>query len=136
MNESRIFQRLRPLIASIFATILMAGAGWVRAGELVRVTSSFELGHAGAVIRQVARLFHDGLGRGGAEKLTREINAIPADQPKSWEYSVRYRGSMYPLQVRALLDDLGNLDLDFATAPEVAPAVRSAVDGYLTSHGL
>ena len=37
--------------------------------------------------------------------------------------------------IRALLDDLGMIDLDFATTPELAPAVRSAVDSYLNGHG-
>ncbi|MFT3907252.1 MAG: hypothetical protein QM718_13185 [Steroidobacteraceae bacterium] len=107
-----------------------------RADDLVRVTSSFELKHAGAVVRQVAKLFSGGLGKGGAEKLTKELNAMPSDLPRTWDYQVQYHGATYPLQVRALLDDLGMLDLDFATAPAVAPAVRGAVDGYLNSRGL
>jgi len=36
---------------------------------------------------------------------------------------------------RALMDDLGMIDLDFATGSDAAPAVRAAVDGYLNGKG-
>ena len=31
------------------------------------------------------------------------------------------------------MDDLGMIDLDFATTPDAAPAVRRGVDGYLNA---
>jgi hypothetical protein len=103
---------------------------------LVRVTSSFELKHAPAVLRQVARLFSKGFVRADADALAKNIDALRADQPQEWQYSVVYQGVGYPLRVRARLDDLGMLDLDFSTAAALAPAVRSAVDGYLNARGL
>lgn len=103
---------------------------------VVRVTSSFDVRHAGAVLRQVSRLMHAGFLRRDAEQLAHEIDALPADQSRQWDFTVTYKRVDYPLQVRARLDDFGMLDLDFFCPPPVAGAVRSAVDGYLNSHGL
>jgi hypothetical protein len=49
---------------------------------------------------------------------------------------VPWQGGSRPLRIRALLDDLGNVDLDFSTTPDVAPQIRRGVDGYLNSRGL
>ncbi len=103
---------------------------------VVRVTSSFDVRHAGAVLRQVSKLMHAGFLRRDADRLSHEIDALPADQSRQWDFAVIYKRSDYPLQIRARLDDFGMLDLDFFCAPPVAGAVRSAVDGYLNSHGL
>lgn len=101
-----------------------------------RVTTSFDVKHAGAVLKKVSKLFSAGFGREQTEQLTRAINDMKAEVPMSWEFQVIYQGSSYSLQVRALLDDLGMVDLDFATAPQLAPAVRAAVDGYLNGLNL
>ncbi len=47
---------------------------------LVRVTSSFEVGHASAVLKQVAKLFSDGFVRRDAEQVAHLIDALPAEQ--------------------------------------------------------
>jgi hypothetical protein len=122
-----------------FSGFSIIGVGAARSAdlpELVPVTSSFELKYASAVLRQVGKLFSAGFVRSDAEELRKEIDALEADQPKVWRYTVVYRGASYPLQVRAELDDLGMLDLDFFTVPQLAPPVRRAVDGYLNAHGL
>jgi hypothetical protein len=103
---------------------------------LVRITSSFEVKHAAAVLRQVAKLFHAGFVREDAEQVAGDIEALPADQSRRWEFAVTYKRVNYPLQIRARLDDFGMLDLDFFCAPAVAEAVRTKVDGYLNSRGL
>ena len=103
---------------------------------LVRVTSSFDVTHAGAVLRQVGKLFHSGFLRKDADSVARDILALPAEQTRLWSFSIVYKGSGYPLQIRARLDDFGMLDLDFFSAPAVAGALRGAVDGYLNSHRL
>jgi len=103
---------------------------------LVRVTSSFDVKHAGAVLRQVAKLMHAGFVRSDAERVARDIDVLPADQTRRWEFLATYKHQSYPLQIRARLDDFGMLDLDFFCAPPVAGAVRGAVDGYLNSRGL
>lgn len=102
----------------------------------VRITSSFDVRYAAAVLRQVGRLMHEGFVRRDAERVAREIDALPADQVRQWDFVVTYRRARYPLQIRARLDDFGMLDLDFLCPPPVAGAVRSSVDGYLNSHGL
>ncbi len=103
---------------------------------LVRITSSFEVKHAGAVLKKVAKLFRAGFIRKDAEQLATDINQLPAEQSRRWGFTVLYKGTSYPLQIRARLDDFGMLDLDFFCAASAAGAVREVVDGYLNSHNL
>lgn len=103
---------------------------------LVRVSSSFEAKHASAVLRQVAKLFSAGFVRSDAERVATEIDALPAEQSRVWDFSAVHKGSSYALRVRARLDEFGDVDLDFFSAPEMAAAVRSAVDRYLNARGL
>ena len=108
---------------------LWAGAAW--ADDLTRITSSFEYRYAAPVLTRVARMFSGGFARADAERLVNELKTLPADQPKTWEFQVRYKGQVYPLQIHVLLDDLGTLDMDFSTSPEVAPKLRNVVDSYI-----
>jgi hypothetical protein len=118
------------LFASIAPEIAAAG------DAPSRVTTSFELKHTEAVLKRVAKVFSAGFDRAEAERLAKEIAAMPADSPKAWDYPTLYKGASQPLHIKALLDDLGMVDLDFATTAEVAPLVRAAVDGYLNSRNL
>ena len=102
---------------------------------LTRVTTSFDVRHAAAVLKAASRPLAGGFGRAEAERVSHDIDSLKADQPRVWRFEVHYQGKAQPLEIRALLDDLGMIDLDFATSPELAPALRSAVDGYLNSHG-
>lgn len=105
------------------------------AGDPGRITTSFDVKYAAAVLRSVAKLFSGGFDRNAADQVSRDIDALKADQPRVWQFTVQYQGKSHPLEIRALLDDLGMIDLDFATAPELAPAVRGSVDAYLNGHG-
>jgi hypothetical protein len=107
----------------------VAGTAW--ADELTRITSSFEYKYASPVLTRVARLFSGGFARADAERLVNELKTLPADQPKTWEFQVRYKNQTYPLQIHVLLDDLGTLDMDFSTSPEIAPKLRNVVDSYI-----
>jgi hypothetical protein len=111
-------------------------AGISAAPGLVRVTSSFEVNHAGAVLKQVAKLFSAGFVRKDAEQVARMIDALAAEQSRTWEFNGLRKGVTYPLRVRARIDEFGMLDLDFFTAPAMATSVRGAVDGYLNARGL
>jgi len=102
----------------------------------VRVSSSFELKHAGAVLKQVAKLFSAGFVRKDAEHLAAEIDAQPAEQSRIWDFTAVRKGKSYALRVRARPDEFGDLDLDFFSPPEIASEVRSAVDRYLNGRGL
>ncbi len=118
--------------------VLLSGANFAeqaQAAELVRVTTSFDVKYAPAVLRLVARVPTGGFGKGELERITREIDGLRADQPRNWQLVVQYQGQPQPLEIRALLDDLGMIDLDFATTPAMAPAIRTAVDGYLNGRG-
>jgi hypothetical protein len=103
---------------------------------LVRITSSFEVIHAGAVLRQVARLFSAGFVRKDAEQVAKLIDTLAAEESRSWEFKGVRKGVTYPLRVRARIDEFGMLDLDFFTSPALAASVRGAVDGYLNARGL
>jgi hypothetical protein len=113
-----------------------AAADQPAAPALVRVSSSFEVKHAAAVLRQVAKLYSAGFVRKDAERLATEIDALPVEVSRVWEFSAVHKGASYALRVRARLDEFGNVDLDFFSAPEMAGAVRSAVDRYLNARGL
>ena len=99
--------------------------------DLTRITSSFEYKYANPVLMRVSRQFSGGFARSDVERLVGELKLLPADQPKTWDFQVRYKGQTYPLQIHVLLDDLGTLDMDFATSSEIAPRVRNAVDSYI-----
>ena len=105
----------------------------VRAADSVRIITSFEAKYTEAVLRQVTRVVTEGFTRADASEVARAIDGMKADQPMTWQFQVSYQGATHPLQMRALLDDLGMVDLDFATTPALAPALRAAVDGYLNS---
>jgi hypothetical protein len=96
-----------------------------------RVTTSFDFRYTGPVLRRVARLFSDGFESNEADALLKELEGIRPESPMAWNYRVVYKEKTYQLQIRALVDDLGMIDLDFATDPELAAQIRSAVDGYL-----
>src|SRR5580700_3116881 len=62
---------------------------------LVRVSSSFEIKHAGAVLKQVAKLFSAGFVRKDAERIAAEIDAQPAEQSRSWDFTAERKGKSY-----------------------------------------
>lgn len=105
------------------------------AADSVRITTSFDVKYASAVLHQVSRLFTAGFGAAEVNRVDQDISALKPDQPKAWQFSVQYRGKTEPLEIRALMDDLGMIDLDFSASPDAAPALRSAVDTYLNSRG-
>lgn len=119
------------LLMGLILCLFLAQRAW--AAGSVRVTTSFDAKYAPAVLRQVSRLYTGGFGAAEVSRVEQDIAAMKADQPKSWQFSVDYKGKPGPLEIRALLDDLGNLDLDFSASPDSAPAVRAAVDNYLNS---
>jgi hypothetical protein len=119
------------LIASLLCWILVPAAF---SADTTRVTSSFDARHAGAVLRQVSKALNGGFDRAAADKIAHDIDTMKADKPMTWQFQVKYRQSSGNLEIRALLDDLGMLDLDFTSYPEAIPAIRAAVDGYLNSH--
>jgi 23S rRNA pseudouridine2605 synthase len=104
--------------------------------QLVRISASFELKHAAALLRQVAKLYNAGFVRKDAERVAAEIDALPAEVSRVWDFSASKKGASFPLRVRARLDEFGNVDLDFFSAPEMAAKVREAVDHYLNARGL
>jgi hypothetical protein len=105
------------------------------AADAVRVTTSFDVKYANAVLHQVTRLFTAGFGRAEADRVARDIDALKPDQPRVWQFVVQYQGKTEPFEIRGLMDDLGMIDLDFAASQAAAPAVRAAVDGYLNGRG-
>jgi hypothetical protein len=123
------------LLVAIMGLLSLNVAISVHAADPMRVTTSFDVKYASAVLRQVAHLFDTGFDRGAADRVALDIDNLKADQPRVWQFTVQYQGKAQPLEIRALLDDLGQIDLDFAAAPELARVVRTAVDGYLNGRG-
>jgi hypothetical protein len=127
------------LLVSIMALFIAIAANTGRniaaAADAVRVTTSFDVKYASAVLHQVTRLFTAGFGRAEADHVARDIDALKPDQPKVWQFVVQYQGKTEPLEIRGLMDDLGMIDLDFAASPAAAPAVRAVVDSYLNGRG-
>jgi hypothetical protein len=120
------------ILCGLFSPVL-SQTGAVQAADSVRITTSFEAKYTEAVLRQVSRVVAEGFSRADASEVARAIDGMKADQPMTWQFQVSFQGATHPLQMRALLDDLGMVDLDFATTPALAPALRAAVDGYLNS---
>jgi len=118
------------LTAGFMAVISVQGAA---AADSVPVTTSFDAKYANAVLHQVSRVFTSGFGPAEANRVNQDINALKADQSKAWQFTVQYRGKTESLEIRAAMDDLGMIDLDFSAGPDAAPAVRAAVDSYLNS---
>ena len=116
-------------IAACLATLSVAAA------DPVRVTTSFDVKYASAVLHQVSRLYSAGFGAAEVSQVDHDIAALKPDQPKTWQFGVQYKGKPQSLEIRALLDDLGMIDLDFSASPDAAPALRAAVDSYLNSRG-
>jgi len=123
------------LLAAIMGLLSLNVAVSVRAADPTRVTTSFDVKYASAVLRKVAHLFAAGFDSEAADRVAHDIDSLKADQPRAWQFTVQYQGKAQPLEIRALLDDLGQIDLDFATAPELARVVRTTVDGYLNGRG-
>jgi len=139
------------LIAGIFGnSSSSADQQGMSNSALVRVTTSFDAKYAAAILREVAHRLKSasvavaatGEARSDpdfdshqANRVAQDIDVMKADQPKTWHFVVRSVAQAHPLEIRALLDDLGMLDLDFATDAQLAPMVRAAVDGYLNGRG-
>lgn len=92
-----------------------------------RVTVDIELEDCAKTLRRVARLFGSGFGRADAERLAREIEALPTDKAGQWTYQVEQAGAPATLVVRALVDELSMVDLDFLTTPAIAARIRKAL---------
>lgn len=133
-----INQTRRAVIVSLSAVImsLLAVNHDASAADGGRITTSVELKHVQPLLRRVARLTEKGFGRAEADRVSAEIRAMPANQPRSWSFQIQYEQGNYPLEVRALLDELGTVDLDFATQGSLTAAVRNEVDTYLNAHNL
>ena len=128
--------RLSAAIIGFFVAILgQVMVSSAVAADPVRVTTSFDVKYAAGVLRQVAKVYSSGFGQAEAGRVEQDINALKPDQPKVWQFSVQYKGSPGSLEIRALMDDLGMIDLDFAAGADAAPAVRASVDGYLAGRG-
>ncbi len=126
--------RRSSVIGVLMAAILclfLAQRAW--AADPVRVTTSFDAKYAPAVLRLVSRLYTGGFGAAEVSRVELDIAALKADHPKAWHFNVQYQGKTEPLEIRALMDDLGSIDLDFSASPDAAPALRAAVDNYLNS---
>ncbi len=136
MSATAANQRRSSVIVTLIGVIMSCFlVQMASAADPVRVTTSFDVKYANAVLHQVSRLFTAGFGVAEVNRVDQEIGALKADQPKTWQFTVQFKGKPEPLEIRALMDDLGMIDLDFSASPDAAPAVRAAVDNYLNTRG-
>jgi hypothetical protein len=122
------------LIASI--CVALSAIVPVLAADDQRITTSVEIKHVQPLLRRVAHVLEQGFSRSDADRLAAEIRAMPADQSRSWTFKVSYQHVEHPLEVRALLDELGTVDLDFSTSAALGKVLRTDVDAYLNAHNL
>jgi len=139
-NDTRLRSHpKRRLIAAIVALLAVIsidiGGQWAGAADSVRVTTSFDVKYASGVLKQVSKVYSSGFGQPETSRVEQDIGALKPDQPKVWQFNVQYKGKPQQLEIRALLDDLGMIDLDFAAGADSAPAVRAAIDSYLNGRG-
>ena len=133
LRTQRINGRSSLIVTLTAAFLAIISAQLSSAGDSVQVTTSFNARYANAVLHQVSRLFGGGFGAAEANRVSQDINALRADQSRTWRFTVQYHGKTEPLEIRAALDDLGSVDLDFSASPDAAPEVRGAVDRYVNS---
>jgi hypothetical protein len=126
-QRSSLIMALTVVFVAVFSVHVASAA------DAVPVTTSFDAKYANAVLHQVSRVYAGGFGTAEANRVNQDINALKADQSRAWQFTVQYRGKTEALEIRASLDDLGMIDLDFSASPDSAPAVRAAVDSYLNS---
>ena len=129
-------RKLRILLLSASIMCCFSVIPQLEGAEAARITTSVEIRHVQPLLRRVAHVLQGGFERADADRLAAEIRKMPANQPMSWSFTVHYHGGDHPLQVRALLDELGTVDLDFATSAGLAPVLRNDVDTYLNAHNL
>ncbi len=106
------------------------------AAEPTRVTTSFEAEHVGLVIRRVARIFSGGFGRAEAEHVAADIDKLRSDQEAAWDFTAIFNKKPVALHIRAVMDDMAMVDLDFATDPAAAARIRREIDAFSSEHGL
>jgi hypothetical protein len=134
LSENSVEMRRSSFILALMVSFVAGvSAQLAVAADSVPVTTSFDAKYANAVLHQVSRLFSSGFGTAEANRVNQDINSLKADQSKAWQFTVQYRGKVESLGIRAALDDLGNIDLDFSASPDAAPEVRASVDRFLNS---
>lgn len=123
--------RTEIVAAGMLAVLVAVGTpGPLRAQAVAgtdRVAADVELESCGKALRRVARLFPAGFTRADADRLAREIDALPTDEARQWTFQVTHEGSAATLTVRAVVDELSMVDLDFVTTPAIAARIRKAL---------
>ena len=132
INARKVFNFT--LMASI--CIVLSAFVPTSAAEEQRITTSVEIKHVQPLLRRVAKALEQGFSRSDADRVAAEIRAMPADKSRSWTFKVTYQHVEHPLEIRALLDELGTVDLDFSTSAALGKVLRTDVDAYLNAHNL
>jgi hypothetical protein len=104
-------------------------AGSVVAQESVRVTASVEMPQLRPFLQRVARSCSKGFTRDEASRLAGDINALATEKAGNWEFTAVCKGETQQLKVRALVDELSRVELDFLTSATLATEIRQALTG-------
>ena len=118
-------------IRTILLCGLVAGlaAGPVAAQAPVRVTASVELPQLRPFLQRIAKACTKGYTREEANRLAGDINALATEKSGEWEFATMCKGEMQSLKVRAMVDELSRVELDFLTSATLATEIRQALIG-------
>ena len=118
-------------IRTILLCGLVAGLSGapVAAQQPVRVTASVELPQLRPFLQRIAKACTKGYTRDEANRLAADINALATEKSGQWEFATVCNGEMQSLQVRALVDELSRVELDFLTSATLAGEIRQALIG-------
>lgn len=119
--------RLARALTCGFLAVAPVGHG---AQDPGRVTTRFELAEVRPLLQRIARLCTAGFTREEAQRLAADIDALKIEKAQTWEFSATCRGQPRSLRVRALVDELSEVDLDFSTDPEFAAQIRAVVGAH------
>jgi hypothetical protein len=122
-------RRVVPLVAlAVLGFTGLGVAAPATAEDLTRVSTSVELKKVAPVLRRIAKVYSKGFGRSEAAQLAQQIDALPVDRERTWDFAVEREKAASTLHVRALLDNLSMVDLDFSTDAAAAARIRKAID--------
>ena len=95
----------------------------------VRVTASVELPQLKPFLQRIAKSCTKGYTRDEANRLAGEINALATEKSGDWEFATVCKGETQTLKVRAMVDELSRVELDFLTSATLATEIRQALIG-------
>ncbi|MEP7314824.1 MAG: hypothetical protein ABI859_19740 [Pseudomonadota bacterium] len=93
------------------------------------MTASVEMPQLRPFLQRIAKSCSKGYTRDEANRLAGDINALATEKAGTWEFTAVCKGETQSLKVRALVDELSRVELDFLTSATLATEIRQALTG-------